>query len=379
MEARLLTAAVWTPSGRGAIATIRVRGELARIADRIAARLQLASGRALPDVPLQQIVIGRWGMTEGSGPSAVGPEGTSEDIVVCRTQSEVCEIHCHGGDAAVRRILADLQELGCEVVDWPAQLEAERGIWEREHAEVLSRATTLRAAGWILAQAGRMDRAIAELKELVALGQRDQAAARANAMLAWGNFGLHLTRPWEVVLAGRPNVGKSSLINALVGFERSIVFDEPGTTRDVVTADTVLDGWAIRLSDTAGQRGSASDLEAAGIARAREAFAKADARLLLIDVSQPPHDDDRRLLAEWPDAIVVAHKDDLPDVWRESLPTNALRVSSLQRAGLKELSSAIVTQLIPATPQAQTAIPLTERQVRLLKTFATDETRMEHE
>jgi tRNA modification GTPase len=230
-----------------------------------------------------------------------------------------------------------------------------------------------------MAQAGRMDRAIAELKELVALGQRDQAAARANAMLAWGNFGLHLTRPWEVVLAGRPNVGKSSLINALVGFERSIVFDEPGTTRDVVTADTVLDGWAIRLSDTAGQRGSASDLEAAGIARAREAFAKADARLLLIDVSQPPHDDDRRLLAEWPDAIVVAHKDDLPDVWRESLPTNALRVSSLQRAGLKELSSAIVTQLIPATPQAQTAIPLTERQVRLLKTFATDETRMEHE
>ena len=69
-----------------------------------------------------------------------------------------------------------------------------------------------------------------------------------------------------VVLSGAPNVGKSSLINALVGYERAIVFAEPGTTRDVVTAGTAVDGWPIELADTAGLRESTDPLEAAGIA-----------------------------------------------------------------------------------------------------------------
>lgn len=353
-----LTAAVWTPSGRGAVATVRVCGGLAVLSPKLAQVFRAASGRELIDTPIQQIAFGVWGREE------------TEDVVVCRTSEETCEIHCHGGDAAVRRILDDLRSVGCEIVDWRSQLEEDRGVWEREHVEALARATALRAAGWIAAQAGRMEPAIAELAELVASGKRELAASRANEMLAWANFGRHLTTPWEVVLAGRPNVGKSSLINALVGFERSIVFDEPGTTRDVVTADTVLDGWAIRLSDTAGQRGSARDLEAAGIERAREAFAKADARLLLIDVSQPPHDDDWQLLADWPDAIVVAHKIDLPNAWGESLPTKAICVSSLNRMGLDELSSLLVSRLVPMLPSADAVIPLTRHQVQELERLA---------
>ncbi len=365
MTSSLLTTAVWTPSGRGAVATIRVCGDLAALSVAIAGNFHATSGRSLDETPQQRICFGQWGrgsVVRGQGSGVSQTLAAAEDVVVCRTGPDVCEIHCHGGDAAVRRILADLRNLGCEIVDWRSQLEGERGVWEREHADALSRATTLRAAGWIAAQAGRMERAIAELSELIAGGQRELAASRANEMLAWANFGGHLTRPWDVVLAGRPNVGKSSLINALVGFERSIVFDEPGTTRDVVTADTVLDGWAIRLSDTAGQRGSARDLEAAGIARAREAFANADSRLLLFDVSQPPHADDWQLLSEWPDAIVVAHKADLPDVWDDALPTKAIRVSSLQITGLKELSSAIVTRLVPMLPPDEAVIPLTDRQ-----------------
>lgn len=327
------------------------------LSDRIAGCFHAASGNSLAESPLQQICFGQWGRE------------AAEDVVVCRIGPEVFEIHCHGGDAAVRRILADLVNFGCAIVDWRLQLEAERGVWDREYAEVLSRATTLRAVGWIVAQAGRIERAIAELNELVANGHREQAKARANEMLTWANFGRHLTRPWEVVLAGRPNVGKSSLINALVGFERSIVFDQPGTTRDVVTADTVLDGWAIRLSDTAGQRGSTDELEAAGIAKARDAFGNADARLLLIDISESPHDDDRRLLAEWPDALIVAHKSDLQDAWGESLPTNVIRVSSLQHTGLKELSAEIVKRLVPNLPPENTVIPLNDRQSRELLSF----------
>ncbi len=374
MPSRSLTAAVWTPSGRGAVATIRVRGDLATLSVGIAGIFQTASGRSLSETPQQRICFGQWGCGEvGSGQWAVGSGASAaEDVVVCRTGPDACEIHCHGGDAAVRRILSDLESVGCVVTEWYWQLETERGVYEYEHAYALSQATTLRAAGWIAAQAGRMERAITELSELVANGLREQATARANEMLAWASFGRHLTRPWKVVLAGRPNVGKSSLINALVGFERSIVFDEPGTTRDVVTADTVLDGWAIRLSDTAGQRGSTDELEVAGIARARDALVSANVRLLLIDVSQPPHDDDWQLLAEWEwsDPIVVAHKADLPDVWGEALPTKAIRVSSLQRMGLKELSSAIVTRLVPQLPPEETVIPLTEKQVHELQKHA---------
>ena len=121
--------------------------------------------------------------------------------------------------------------------------------------------------------------------------------------------------------------------------------------------------------NTAGQRGSANELEAAGIARAREAFASADARLLLIDIGQPPHADDDRLLAEWPDALIVAHKTDLPDAWGDSLPSSAIRVSSWQRTGLPELCSNIVSRLIPELPADQTVIPLTERHVRELRSF----------
>jgi tRNA modification GTPase len=237
---------------------------------------------------------------------------------------------------------------------------------EREYAVALSQATTTRTAAWIVGQAGRLPAAHDTLHDLIVSSQWDKSLAMLDDILSWSRFGLHLTKPWSVVLAGRPNVGKSSLINALVGYERSIVFDQPGTTRDVVTADTVFDGWPMRLSDTAGQRGSADELESSGIARAREALSVADCPVLVIDVSQPPHLDDFQLLRAWPQALIVAHKVDLEDRWLDQLPSQALRVSSLQRTGLSELSDKIVRRLIPELPPSDAVIPLTERQIQVL-------------
>jgi tRNA modification GTPase len=210
------------------------------------------------------------------------------------------------------------------------------------------------------------------LEHLVERSEWTTLQQEVDEILRWASFGLHLTRPWTVVLVGRPNVGKSSLINSLVGFERSIVFDQPGTTRDLLTAETVLDGWPIRLLDTAGLRGSDDELESAGITRARFALADADCRILLIDVNQPPHADDLRLISDWPDALIVANKSDLRDDWGTQLPSRAMRVSALRRTGLPELSAAIVGRLVPQVPSIEAVMPLTERQVRELNALRDD-------
>lgn len=330
------------------MATVRVVG---RFGERCNELFRAANHRELSDLPLDRLCFGQWG------------NDPVEDVVICRDSHESFEVHCHGGHAAVQRIVGDLTQVGCERVDWPTQWSSENEA-EREFADALSQATTMRTAAWIVGQTGRLSEAISQLQRFAAAGQRDEIVAMLDGILRWSHFGRHLTQPWSVVLAGRPNVGKSSLINALVGYERSIVFDQPGTTRDVVTAETVFDGWPIRLSDTAGQRGSADELESSGIARAREALSVADCPVLVIDVSQPPQPDDFQLLQEWPQALIVAHKIDLPNRWLDQLPPHAIYISSLQQTGLSELSNEIVRRLIPELPPSNAVIPLTNRQHR---------------
>ena len=347
-----LTAAIWTPPGRGAVATVRVCGDLRSLAARTSTCWRAANGRSLSELPAGQMCFGRWG------------RDTSEDVVVCRWDDWTCEVHGHGGSSAVRRIVEDLIDCGCAETDWQAQGRSD--FLDPEFSGVLSRAVTLRAAGWIVNQAGRMSRELARLEQLCVV---DPVAAQRDVdrHLSWSSFGRHLTRLWSVVVVGRPNVGKSSLINALVGYERSIVFDQPGTTRDIVTAETVWDGWAFRLSDTAGDRDSTDVLEATGIARARAELSAADLTLLVLDMSEPPQPDDLRLLSERPEALLVAHKLDLPNQWGQLRPSHAMAVSSREKTGLSELAEAIVRRLVPNLPAADAVVPLTERQVEALR------------
>ncbi|MCH5376170.1 MAG: GTP-binding protein [Planctomycetes bacterium] len=112
----------------------------------------------------------------------------------------------------------------------------------------------------------------------------DQAKREAGRRVQSAPLGLHLTEPFRVVLVGPPNVGKSSLLNAIVGYDRSITFDGAGTTRDVLHAETVIDGWPVRLSDTAGIRISGEPIEREGVQRARAVANQAD---LLLCVTEP--------------------------------------------------------------------------------------------
>jgi tRNA modification GTPase len=319
-----------------------------------------ANGRPLSAQPIGRVVFGHWGN--------VAPE----EVVIGTVDEHSLEIHCHGGHAAAERILRDLAAAGCDVMGWPEAVRRSESPLRAEILIEMCRATTLPTAAILWEQAnGGLETAV---RGLIATAENSlaQAASQIRAWLAWADFGRHLTLPWRVVVAGKPNVGKSSLINAILGYTRCVVFDQPGTTRDVVHASTAIDGWPIELSDTAGLRESADPLESAGIARARAALEQANLVIVLIDVSQPASEADRAILQKLPRALVVAHKCDLPayqgtDCWPPLESAGWLRVSSKTSEGVESLVSTISKTLVPETPPATAVVPVTGRQIALLQ------------
>ena len=143
-----------------------------------------------------------------------------------------------------------------------------------------------------------------------------------------------------VVLAGRPNVGKSSLFNRLAGADRAIVTDVPGTTRDLVTEPVDIDGIAVTLVDTAGARVAGDVIEREGVKRGRDARGVADLIVLVIDASVPLTEDDDALVADTTDQhrLVVGNKSDLPVVTQRA---DAIPVSALTGHGMDRLRCAI--------------------------------------
>ncbi|MCA9071161.1 MAG: 50S ribosome-binding GTPase [Planctomycetaceae bacterium] len=335
-----------TPHGRGAVATLQFEGPCETLSN----FFQAANGQPIHKHPLNRVVFGHWGRE------------VPEDVVICRTAETLVEIHCHGGDVASSRIQQDLESYGCQRELWPDLLERTEGVYHREWTESLVKTTTQRTAAILLSQKKLLTQFLQELQS----EECPRIAERIQALLRWADFGQHLTKPWDVVLGGPPNVGKSSLINALVGYSRSIVYDQPGTTRDVVTAETAFEGWPIRFADTAGLRQGAAPLEAEGFRRAQDRLASADCQILLTDVSGPPTDIGRKLREEFPQAIFVAHKSDLPQFERHDLPSEALPVSSVTGAGVEELAQAIVNRLIPQVPPSDQPIAFTYRQIQIL-------------
>jgi tRNA modification GTPase len=211
---------------------------------------------------------------------------------------------------------------------------------------------------------GSLRRAVDRVAQLVARQDLESAALELERIIGRAELGEHLTRRWRVVIAGRPNAGKSSLMNALVGYQRSIVLAEPGTTRDVLTAATAFEGWPVELADTAGLRTSGDAIEVEGVARAHGQIREADLVLLVCDVTQAWTDAERGVLAA-AQTLVIHHKCDLARPPADGRPSG-LEVSSLTGAGIEELCRAIAARLVPDPPQPGEAIPLGERQVRLL-------------
>lgn len=202
-----------------------------------------------------------------------------------------------------------------------------------------------------------------------------RAATDLRALLATAEAGRLSRQGARLALLGRPNAGKSSLLNALLGYERSLVSDTPGTTRDYLEAPLTLGGLPIVAIDTAGLRTADDEVEASGVALARRVAEQADLRLVLVDGSAPFADDhDLGLLAELPPSrtLVVITKHDLGAAWPASdLPLLAgarapLRVSARTGEGLGELKAAVVDALLGEAAGSETYLS-NERHVAALE------------
>jgi tRNA modification GTPase len=351
---------VLTPPGRAAVASVVVEGSNA--VDIVSRIFRPAGGGLFDETPLGRIVYGRW-----SGEAAAEASATGEEVVVCRTTPQRVEVHCHGGKAAAAAIVETLTAAGCREVDWRTWTAAtEKDALAAEARIALTEARTLRSAAILLDQyRGALRDAIGAAVTALERGDSEGAARRLDELLCFAPLGLHLTAPWRIVLAGCPNVGKSSLINALVGYRRSIVHHAPGVTRDVVTASTALDGWPVELADTAGLRESADPLEAAGVAKTRGELQKADVALLVFDSAAPWTSEDELLLTAAPGAIIVHNKCDLMAAACADRPPG-VATSAVTCEGLDKLKDALLARIAPQVPPPGAAVPFTRRQVEAI-------------
>lgn len=303
------------------------------------------------------------------------------DAPASSTGEDVVEFQCHGGRAVVDALLAALAEIDGLRAAEPGEFTRrafESGRIDLTEAEGLAdlleaETESQRKAALALAEGG-LRKAIEQWREqLLALSARAERAidyddedspldsdlAQACSDLA-AELREWLARPRmellkdgvRVIVAGPPNAGKSSLINAIAGYERAIVTDVPGTTRDHIEVPLSLGGLPILLTDTAGLRETDDEVEAIGVGRSRSLIESADILLWLGGPDEMPKH--RR-------PIRVHPKADLAD--REIVPEGSLPVSSLTGAGLKSLLERVATMAETFLP-GEDAITLNRRQAR---------------
>jgi len=362
--------ALSTPRGRGALAVIRLSGpeaipivqQMARV-DSFAARRTTLAQLRVDDEILDQALL-----TCFPAPHSL----TGEDVV---------EISCHGSPAIVRRIIDATLESGA-VLAGPGEFtlraltNGKINLAQAEAIRDLIAAQTDAAVKQASRQLnGELSNALDPFKEklievIVLLESAlefveddlpSPQASHVEVTLASVIAGVaHLSKSYSagrllqdgarVAIAGRPNVGKSSLFNSLVRHERAIVTDVPGTTRDTLSESIDIGGVPVVLTDTAGLRETIDNVETLGIERTRRAMGDADLVLLVLDGSTIVGPEDRELLQQTADArrIVVVNKSDLPtfDPSMNCVPQlEAINVSARTGEGLPALHDAILAKL----------------------------------
>ena len=382
--------------GQGGIAVIRLSGSQAQ-----------AAVKAVTRIPGHQSWESHH-VLYGHVLAAESDERIDEVLVVLMlaprsfTGEDVVEIHCHGGVIAVQRVLA-------RVLDQPGVRRALPGEFSQRavlngrldltRAEAISdlvAARSQRAAQLAMAgMDGGIQKRITALRERL-LDQLSELEARVDfeedlppldgsalleelqvvrrelqELVNDGQAGAALRQGLRVALVGRPNVGKSSLLNRLSRRERAIVTDLPGTTRDLLESEIVLEGVPITLLDTAGIRATTDAVEQLGIARSHDALVSADLVLLLFDLTEGWTAADQELCQRIPEAVprlLVGNKTDRPAMGAAP-PQPFVRVSASSGAGEAELVQTLL-QRCGALSDGSLLLSLNQRQADLAATAA---------
>jgi tRNA modification GTPase len=361
-----------TPPGRGGVAIVRVSGPAAaQIAHSLLAELPP------PRVATMAQFRGADGAAIDHGLALYFPAPHSY------TGEQVLELHGHGGPVLVGALIARLLELGARRAQpgeftQRAFLNGKLDLAQAEAvADLIDAASDAAARAALRSLAGEfsdrvlaLSQTLAELRAQVeaaidfadeqidvlsdqSLGARlESAMSELEALRSRSRQGRLLTEGMTVVIAGRPNAGKSSLLNRLAGHDAAIVTATPGTTRDLLRERILLDGMPLHVLDTAGLRSAADAIEAEGIRRARAAMAGADRILFVIDAAADPQAsgylEERALLPPEVPVTVVFNKIDLA-ARADSAPASApgsesaqspafIRVSALTGEGLDVLA-----------------------------------------
>lgn len=351
-------AAVATANGAGGIAIVRVSGDRAE---------EILKALFIPAKPREsfsshQLMYGRAADADG---------GTLDEVMAVfmrapatYTREDVAEIHCHGGGASARAVLSRVLALGARMAQ-PGEFTKRAFLNGRidlaraeavmqligANGEAAARASVRQleggVSGFVRGVSDRLTGVLAmieastdfpdeveeeETAEQVASSLRDLIAQLREKSDARG--ARVLREGASIVLAGRPNVGKSSLMNALLDQERAIVTDIPGTTRDVLTERLSLGGVVAELSDTAGQRRTDDPIERIGVDRARRATASADVVLIVLDAACALDESDAALVASADArAIICLNKSDLTPV------LSAQQLRTMTDAQIMEISA----------------------------------------
>jgi tRNA modification GTPase len=369
-------AAICTPLGEGGIGVIRISGDQAR-------RIGSTIFSRKPDGGFESHRF-----YYGSILDPVSGDSLDEALVVFMqaprsyTCEDVVEIQCHGGYLLVQRVLglvlghgARLAEPGeftrraflngrIDLVQAEAVIDIIRGktdaalsLAQHQHAGLLSRQIAAVREGLLHALA-HLEAHIDFPEEEIApeglasiTGAAGDALLRIDEILAGYAEGRALRDGVSVLLAGKPNVGKSSLLNAMLREKRAIVNAIPGTTRDVIEEVVNIHGLPVRIMDTAGICQTDDDIESEGVQLALDKIARADLVLFMLDASRPLDSDDRRIEEELlgRDFIVVMNKSDLPRAI--TLPGTLLNhetvmISTLTGDGIDRLLRAVNTRFL---------------------------------
>lgn len=360
--------AIATPPGRGGLGVVRISGarvlEIAdrlldcrRLAPRYATFTKVRSSRDETSRPVDDVVA-----TLFAAPRSY----TGEDVL---------EISAHGSPVVLDAIVRGAIDAGARLArpgefTFRAFLNGKIDLVQAEAvADLIAAATPLQMrlafdqldgslTTWITELDSELLDLIARLEasldfpdegyhfiETKDVGDRlTRVIAKLDAMIAAARHGRIIREGATVVITGRPNVGKSSLFNALVGHGRAIVSAVPGTTRDLITETIAIDGLVIRLVDTAGLRDTREDVEREGVSRSVGARESADVLLVVLDGSESLTPDDHRLLDETATRtrVIVTNKSDRDAAFELE---QSIRVAATVADGLPEVKRALVNAL----------------------------------